>query len=131
MGKDEAAGEVEADPREEQGEEKMRCGELEDFLHATCMCSQLEEESASLYAYIVDKVVLGHLARHCHLLLVNFKELTNKEVAALLKVWVGEQRAGVTRWRERLRQLQRSRQDFCQENKTKMMMMMRRGSMML
>ena len=54
----------------------MKFGEQEAFLHATCMCSQLEGKSTSPSVCIVDKVVIGFTARPGHL--ANFKKLTNK-----------------------------------------------------
>ena len=50
VGEDGAVQEVEVDHREKQGEEEMRCGELEAFLRVICMSSQQEgkeEEEAT------------------------------------------------------------------------------------
>ena len=76
VGEGEVVGEVEVDHREEEEEKVVKFGEQGAFLHATCMCSQLEGKSTSPSACIVDKVVIGHTARPGHL--ANFKKLTNK-----------------------------------------------------
>ena len=71
VGEDEVVGKV------DHREEEKRFGELEVFLHITCMCSQLEEVSSK--GYVVEE------------------EFNSQLEAMRMEKW----ETGVTRWRER------------------------------